>query len=428
MSERTPEERERARLEREAKRTGAPLPPASAAARPSQPAPPARPQQPPPPRPAPPPRRPLPAKRTPDAGRPNGPRRAETGDRNTPARLIVLTGAALVAGVCLYLATALFQPFKGEGGERVTVTVPRGADLSTIADALEEQGVVGSSRFFSLRARIAGRTGDLKSGRYTLRADMAYTDVLDALEKGPAPARTINVTIPEGRARSEVAPIVEQAGLEGDYERVTRRAKGFDPGDYGAEAPRNLEGFLFPATYELKRGSTARDLVAKQLEAFRENFGSVSMRQARRKNLTPYEVLIIASMVEREAQLPKERPLVASVIYNRLKQGIPLGIDATIRFATGNWTEPLKQSELAIRSGYNTRTNQGLPPGPIGSPGLSSIKAAARPARTDYLFYVVKPGTCGEHSFSETDAEFQEDVNRYNREREKRGGKSPTDC
>ena len=139
-------------------------------------------------------------------------------------------------------------------------------------------------------------------------------------------------------------------------------------------------------------------------------------------------MLTIASLVEREAQLPKERAVIASVIYNRMKQGIPLGIDATVRFVTGNWERPLRQSELANPSPYNTRRNPGLPPGPIGSPGLESIKAAARPARTNYLFYVVKPGTCGEHKFSATDAEFQRDVARYNAERAKRGGKSPTDC
>jgi UPF0755 protein len=133
-------------------------------------------------------------------------------------------------------------------------------------------------------------------------------------------------------------------------------------------------------------------------------------------------------MVEREAQVARERPLVASVVYNRLRQGIPLGIDATIRYALGQWNRPLRQSELATSSPYNTREIPGLPPGPIGNPGLASIKAAARPARTNYLFYVVKPGTCGEHSFSSTDAEFQEDVARYNAARARRGGKSPTDC
>ena len=133
-------------------------------------------------------------------------------------------------------------------------------------------------------------------------------------------------------------------------------------------------------------------------------------------------------MVEREASVPEDRALIASVIYNRLKAGIPLGIDATIRFATGNWTDPLKQSELALASPYNTRTNAGLPPGPIGNPGIDSIKAAANPAKTDYLFFVVKPCGEGEHVFSETDAEFQQDVARYNAERDRQGGQSPTEC
>ncbi len=116
----------------------------------------------------------------------------------------------------------------------------------------------------------------------------------------------------------------------------------------------------------------------------------------------------------------------ASVIYNRLREGMPLGIDATIRFATRNWTRPLRVSELEIDSPYNTRTTTGLPPGPIGSPGLASIRAAANPAKTDYLFYVVKPNGDGAHSFSSTDAEFQRDVDAYNREREARGGQDPS--
>ena len=235
------------------------------------------------------------------------------------------------------------------------------------------------------------------------------------------------MTLPEGLARREVAPIVEDQ-LEGDYLALTKRSRRLRPSSFGAEGAKDLEGFLFPATYELKRGQGAKNLVDQQLTAFRREFAEVDMSYAKRKNLSRYDVLVIASMVEREAQVAKERPLVASVIYNRLKEGIPLGIDATVRFATNNWDEPLKESELATDSPYNTRLRQGLPPGPIGSPGISAIEAAAHPARTDFLFYVVKPGTCGEHEFSETDAEFQRDVDSYNREREARGGKSPTNC
>ena len=162
-------------------------------------------------------------------------------------------------------------------------------------------------------------------------------------------------------------------------------------------------------------------LVEEQLAQFKRNFDKVDLSFAKRKNLTAYDVLIIASLIEREAMVAKERPLIASVIYNRLREGIPLGIDATVRFVTGNWKRPLRQSELANPSPYNTRVHANLPPGPIGNPGLDSIRAAARPAKTDYLFYVVKVDSCGEHKFAETDAEFQAYVNEYNRAREARG-------
>jgi uncharacterized YceG family protein len=139
-------------------------------------------------------------------------------------------------------------------------------------------------------------------------------------------------------------------------------------------------------------------------------------------------VLTIASMIDREALVPKDRRLIAAVIYNRLKQGIPLGIDATIRYQLGDFSRPLKVSELQRDTPYNTRKRKGLPPTPIGNPGLASIKAAANPAHVSYLYYVVKPCGNGAHAFSSTDAQFQRDVAAYNRARAKRGGKDPSVC
>jgi UPF0755 protein len=133
-------------------------------------------------------------------------------------------------------------------------------------------------------------------------------------------------------------------------------------------------------------------------------------------------------MVEREAGVPRDRRLIAAVIYNRLKQRMPLGIDATIRYRLDNWSRPLRVSELQTDSAFNTRTRLGLPPTPIGNPGLESLKAAADPANVDYLYYVVRPCGDGAHSFSSTDAEFQRDVAAYNRAREARGGNDPSRC
>jgi uncharacterized YceG family protein len=162
--------------------------------------------------------------------------------------------------------------------------------------------------------------------------------------------------------------------------------------------------------------------------AFSRNFGALDVRAARRRNLTAYDVLIIASMIEREAQVPADRRLISAVIYNRLKQHIPLGIDATLRYRLGNWSRPLRQSELQTDSAFNTRRRQGLPPTPIGSPGLASLKAALAPAKVPYIFYVVKPCGNGAHAFSSTDAQFQKDVAAYNRKRDQLGGKDPSHC
>ncbi len=228
----------------------------------------------------------------------------------------------------------------------------------------------------------------------------------------PVVLKTVTVTIPEGYTRAQTAQIAREAGLRGSY----------------MKASEGHEGFLFPDTFELEKHAPAADLAQLQLEDFKRRVKGVDMSYARSKNLTTRDVVTIASMVEREAQLEKERPLIAAVIYNRLHEGMPLGIDATIRFATGNYDRPLTESELAVESPYNTRLHTGLPPGPIGNPGLASIEAAAHPAKVDYLYYVVKPGTCGEDSFSSTAAEFEADVAEYNEAREAAGGESPDTC
>jgi len=185
---------------------------------------------------------------------------------------------------------------------------------------------------------------------------------------------------------------------------------------------------LYPSTYQLRQPVSISDLVADQLRAFRGRFASVDLQYARAHHLSAYQVLIVASMVEAEAQTARDRPLIASVIYNRLANGMPLQIDATTRYATGNYTRPLTVSELDSPSPYNTRNHPGMPPTPIDNPGLASIEAAARPAQTSYLYFVVKPCGGGEHAFASTYAEFQAQTQRYEAAREQRGGQSPVNC
>jgi uncharacterized YceG family protein len=244
----------------------------------------------------------------------------------------------------------------------------------------------------------------------------------------PVVVRTITLTIPEGYTRSQTAEVAKQEGLRDSYVDDSVHSKYLKPAKYGGKGAKDLEGFLFPDTFELEKHASAADLVQLQLEDFKRRIAGVSMSYARSKNLTTYDVLTIASMIEHEAALESQRKLVAAVIYNRLHEGMPLGIDATTRFATGNYTRPLTESELAVDSPYNTRTHTGLPPGPIDSPGLASIEAAAHPAKADYLFYVAEPGACNKLAFSSTEAEFNADVERYNSAREAAGGNSPDSC
>jgi UPF0755 protein len=259
-------------------------------------------------------------------------------------------------------------------------------------------------------------------------AALAYRHFHDESPPPPVVVHTIEVTIPEGYSRAQTAELARSEGLRGDYEQASVESPYLDPARYGGVGAKDLEGFLFPDTFELERQASVTDLVQRQLEDFKQRIAGVDMAYARTKRLTPYYVLTIASMIEDEAVSEGDRRKVAAVIYNRLHDGMPLGIDATIRFATGNYTEPLTESELAVDSPYNTRTTAGLPPGPINSPGLAAIEAAAHPAKVDYLFYVVKPGACNELAFSSTEAEFEADVARYNEAREAAGGNSPDTC
>ncbi len=240
----------------------------------------------------------------------------------------------------------------------------------------------------------------------------------------PAPTETVEqvqrlrIIFPEGftvRDMAERVAAVRQIAItdRGVTPRLTRReylaaaAKAVPPKQFRQDWKKgSIEGFLFPALYEFTERTRAKTLVAQQLSAFRERFADVDLAYARSKNLTPYDVLKIASMIEKETVEPKERRLVAAVIYNRLRAGMPLGIDATVRYGLGiPGTKSLTKAALASDSPYNSRRFPGLPPTPIANPGLASLQAAAHPARVDYLFYVRVPGT-EKHFFTASESEF----------------------
>jgi UPF0755 protein len=251
------------------------------------------------------------------------------------------------------------------------------------------------------------------------RVDDSGPEAQPAPVAPPAP-KPLRIVFPEGFTREEMAERITAVN------EIAREKRGVNPRldaerylAITAESPvatrfardgkkHSLEGFLFPATYQFTRRTTTRQLVDDQLKAFRRAWKQVDLRYARSKNLTPYDVLIIASMIEKEVTAPEERRLVAAVIYNRLREGMPLQIDATIRYGLDvPPTESLRVSHLEHPTPYNTRIHPGLPPGPIANPGLPSMQAAARPANVDYLFFVRKPDKV-HHFFTRSHQEFLE--------------------
>jgi UPF0755 protein len=359
---------------------------------------------------------------------PGGKAGAPTRRRRVVSRALAVLMLAL-AGAVIWFCVELFQPFHGSGHGSVTVTVPPRTGARQIGDLLARDGVVSSGFFFYLRAALDGDRGKMLAGTYHLKLDMSYSEALKALTTPPKAAPVTNVTIIPGDTRAQVDARLRSEGVSGSYAAGTRSSPLLRPTWYGApRSTPSLEGFLFPDTYQLRSPISINALVADQLTQFRHVFQHVGLDYARGHRLSGYDVLIIASIVEKEAATVKDRPLVASVIYNRLKIGLPLGMDSTTRYEFNDYDKPLTNAQLSTRSPYNTRLNKGLPPTPIDSPGLASIQAAAAPANTNYLYFVVKPCGNGAMTFTSSYSQFLADSARYQQARSARGGRSPETC
>jgi len=321
--------------------------------------------------------------------------------------LAVFLVLAVAAGAAaLWVQRQLDPP--GPAGEPQTITIPEGSTSDEIGKLLAAEGVISSDFVWGWYLRINGG-GPFQAGDYELGDNSAITDVIDILEAGPAPIEERSFTLPEGLTVPEILARLADPddGLGFDLATMQQlldsgqiRWQGQPP-----EQPSN-EGILFPETYRIDAEADEKAvllLLVAQLDAVMTELDVASAQE--RFNLTPYEVLVAASLIEEETKVDAERPMVARVIYNRLSQGIPLGIDATSRYEAELAGRDRGDIDFESDSPYNTRRNAGLPPTPIAAPGRASIEAALNPADGPWIYYVLEDAE-GNHLFTESNSEF----------------------
>ncbi|MFZ0063617.1 MAG: endolytic transglycosylase MltG [Pyrinomonadaceae bacterium] len=331
--------------------------------------------------------------------------------------LILLAVVILASGVfSFWIYRSLHQSVvHSQSGKFIEIA--RGTAPGAVIKKLTQEGIIKNEWPVLVYLKLTGTGAGFRAGEYDFPSPVTPLQVIEKLKTGQQ--RLLRLTVVEGWTRWEIAaamariPELKLSDPEIALQLMNDTAliKDIDP------TADNLEGYLYPATYEFPRDTTASDLIALMVKRFREEWTPSRVSEAKELGLTPRQIVTTASLIETEAKLAEERPVIAAVIYNRVKIGMPLGVDSSVIYATklaGKWRNDGKvyQSYLDRRSPYNTRLSAGLPPGPIASPGESSLSAALNPKSVDYLYYVREPSRDdGAHNFYTSESDFQRGVN-----------------
>jgi UPF0755 protein len=326
-------------------------------------------------------------------------------------RLLAFGATALLLALGgLWCAADLATRPVSSSNEEIVVVIPPGSSLPAVARILADAGVIRSARAFALTARLRGVAGSLRAGEYALAPSLPAGAVLERIAAGQV--MTHRLVLPEGLRMEEIAARLEAAGLGSAAAFLAVTKDPASPAAFGVEG-RDLEGYLFPETYALARGVPARDVVGMMVEHFHSVWGSIEP-VARERGLSMREVVVLASVVEKETGAPEERPLIASVFLNRLARGMRLETDPAVIYGIPDFDGNLRRVHLEDAGNpYNTYAHGGLPPGPIANPGAAALRAVVEPAESEYLYFVSKKD--GTHQFSRSYAEHVRAVNRYQR-------------
>lgn len=321
----------------------------------------------------------------------------------------VLAAASVTVCLLIVLVGISLLPLTAESSAEVMVVIPQGYTTAQIADQLEQNGIIRSSFMFQIWARLRGQATDFQAGKYMLSPADAPFAIMDKLARGEVVREVVWITIPEGYTVEQMAYRFEEAGMFSQEEFVNTLAEIELPFDWAANIPdgvlQRYEGYLFPDTYEFEKGTSADQVILRLAARFDAVVVPQYLQSSLSETYTLHEIITMASMVEKEAAVSEEKPVIAGVFYNRLRQGMLLESCATVQYLLAEPRPVLLFEDLEIDSPYNTYKYEGLPPGPIGNPGLGAIKAVLEPAETDYLYFVARGD--GTHIFSRTFSEHQ---------------------
>jgi len=326
--------------------------------------------------------------------------------------LFVLIGGLLaVSGILCYVLLGDRGGSMTTGERRsVYVTVQPGMTASSIGEMLEQRGVIGSKQKFWLIAKLGGEERKFKAGTYHMYVNMPIREALDVLVGGEV--SMLRFTIPEGFTVREIASRLERDGIVQSKEFLDK-ARNFAPYRYMKASRQTMfrsEGFLFPDTYEVEPGTSSEAILQMMVRNFDDKLTDEMRAKAEKLNLSVYELVTLASLVEKEARYEEDRPIIAQVFFKRLEINMPLQSDTTIQYLLDAPKEDVTYADTEIDSPYNTYQHYGLPPGPIANPGLDSIEAVLNPADTDYLYFVAD--RAGHNHYSNNYDEHLEIVNR----------------
>ncbi|RDY24824.1 endolytic transglycosylase MltG [Romboutsia maritimum] len=340
--------------------------------------------------------------------------------KNNKLKVICLASIVLVALMVFFFITQI-GPYNKNNKKDIVVDIPSGSTVSKISDILYKNKLVKNKILFKLQIKVSNKAENIKAGKYLLNQTYSNDDIINLLSSGKTYNDGIKVTFPEGSTSNEIISILVNKNL-GDKDKFKELIKNpsefYEKYEFLKEDDiKSLEGFLYPNTYYFDEDDKEKEILSEMLGQFKKVYSDKFVKKQKELKLTIQQIVNLASIIEKEAVLDKDRPIIASVFYNRLETGMPLQSDATIQYAFEERKKIVMYSDLEIESPYNSYKNKGLPPTPIANPGVKSIQAALYPEDTEYLYFVAKID--GGNNYSKDYQQHLKNVEQYRQEREK---------